>query len=1015
MATKTNPDNRIQEDYENKFNGTHGAPSPSGGGLSPDDLEKLENYANTGDETRRGDDPASDIDKTREREKAGSGWKSNVTGNNKQKAGGKLKGWRKKGPMATIIALLFGGGAGFSIMIAPGIGIVQLKEIMAESLNDQLAAMDIRNDYMFRAKLKSLQGGFSICSEKVTMRCKFATLSDSRVKAMKEAGFTFEPAEPDRRFKRLRPTSITFPDGTKVTNPQQIKDHLKNNPSAVSDLHRGFMNPKFTGLYDKAANKVFGLFKADRSQKIKGTTQEAQDEAMQQAISSAEADIDFKPTQTDAEGREYVTASNGDRIYREQPERGTLPIGSTVDPDEFDRIAEVNRRHIAEINGSAENARSTGRGSVGRILRSGFKGINLIGAADTACTVYNLGRAVSAAAKATRAIQLFQYALVFFNVADRIKAGEATPEEVTYVGDKLTAVDTHKTVEDESGILGAHLTDGKVDSAETEPQPNPYYGYNAFDSPGYKVAAYNEAPILTSRDIQYMIGGGFAGTLSKAMDGILDTLGVDRKDVRKTCSVVQSWWARTAGLIAGIFAAVGSFGVTTALSIGASVAIGFAMPFFEAALADIMAGKTVTPDTKGVDTGDAVFAGSGALFGGMAMGHGMTPANSGQIKDYTAIANQVKAKHVAVETYEARDTPFDIHNQYSFLGSLVRKVNPALLQANAGVSSALVNIPSLLGTAVSSLVPNTGAATVFNPDRFKRCQNDEGYAELGIDADVFCNVRYVGLGLNIEPDEAVTWMIENGHIEDDEEGTPKSDDYKDWIEYCTERTDGFGETSNDDDNSDKAIGKTCVTKDKSADEITQLEYFSAYFMFAGLQDVEDNGYQTGAAAGNGGAQTSEATPEMCKTLEAGDLAQIACKAYQFDNYGYLWGGGHGGTAKKFMEDFKAGKAKAGQDAILDCSGLVRMAIYDATGVDIGGMATGGYTSYSKFKEVPKDQAKAGDILWRADHTEILVKNDVSGKRFHTFGAHTAKSPFDEQIGPTTAAYSRYDKVFRFQN
>jgi hypothetical protein len=502
-----------------------------------------------------------------------------------------------------------------------------------------------------------------------------------------------------------------------------------------------------------------------------------------------------------------------------------------------------NLNLLEEIESKA-SAADIGSNAVGSALRSGLRGASVLGAADTACTVYNTGRAIAAAAKVTRALQLVQYFVVFANVADRIKAGVATPEEVEYVGDRLTAVDTREEVVDESSVWEGD----SAEDAEAVPHENPYYGANAFDSAGYHVAAYNDAPLLTSQDMQFLIGGGLTGTLSTVLDEIAD-LFHGRENIRDSCKVVQSWWARGIGLVAGVVSAIGSFGVSTMVSIGASVAIGFAMPFLTAMLADIIAGKVVSSGTKGVDSGNANFAGAGALFGALAGGHGMTPSNKEGLEKYLAATEQVNQDRIAAETYEAQKTPFDVYNQYSFLGSFVRKINPALIKSTASVSGALQNIPSLLGVAMSNIIPSASAQQEFNPERFQKC-DDEGYEELGIDADIFCNVRFTFTPeqLAMEPDDVAVYMIDNGHIEED--GTPKSDTYKDWVTHCAERLDGYGEASDEGEaNDDGAIGLTCVRKDKSDEELERLDNFGVYLMYFVLEETKETGYAYGANTG----------------------------------------------------------------------------------------------------------------------------------------------------------------------
>lgn len=927
-------------------------------------------------------------------------WRSTVAGGGKQK--GKIGLLKKKGPLAAILALFFGGGFASFMLFSPGIAIVQFKEVLMGDLNDQVRAMDTLDGTLMRAKLGSIQSG--VCGERLTIRCKFSTMSEKEVQRFRDAGIEIEPNEPDRNFGRTKPTKLTFPDGTEITNPSELRTYLRNNPSSLSIMRQAF-NPKFAGLYSEVSRRVFAGFRTDRSQKVQGDTEEERNQSVDAATSGETAGINADGFRTDEEGRKYVINDQGVRVYETASD--SLPAGSIVDSGLFNDIVGENLSLFERLENAAGNAGS-GSNAFGSLLSSGMRGINVLGTGDTMCTLYNTARAVSAAAKVTRAIQMAQYFVVFANVADRIMAGVATPEEVEFIGNKLTAVDTREEIVDES----SERTSDDPDTAEAIAHENPYYGANAFDSAGYHTAAYNDAPILTSQDMQFLIGGALVGKLSTVLDAIADFFG-GRENIRDSCKVVQNPWVRGVGLVVGIISAVGSFGVLTAVSIGGSVVMGFAQPFLEAMLADILAGDSVNGDTEGVDAGNANFAGAGALFGRLAGGHGMTPASEDELEEYMVATEQTNQDRIAAETYEAQKTPFDVYNQYSFLGSFVRAINPAVVKSTASISGALQNVPSLLGVALANIIPSANAQEAFNPKRFQQC-NDEGYRDLGIDADVFCNVRYAFTAeqLAMEPDDVAQYMIDNGHINED--GTAKSDEYKDWKTYCAERQDGLGEASNADDaNNDYAIGLGCVRKDKNAEQLKRLDNFGVYNMFESLQSTRETGYVTGAGT-SGGAQAPAATPEICKTMPAEDLGQIACQAYQFDDYGYLWAGGHGGTAEGFMRDFDAGKYQAGHDQILDCSGLVRMAIFEATGQDIGGLSTGDYPGYSKFVSIPKEQAKAGDILWKTGHTELIVSNDTSAQQYETFGAHTANTSFNKQIGPSSYSYNNVERVFRFQ-
>jgi hypothetical protein len=114
-----------------------------------------------------------------------------------------------------------------------------------------------------------------------------------------------------------------------------------------------------------------------------------------------------------------------------------------------------------------------------------------------------------------------------------------------------------------------------------------------------------------------------------------------------------------------------------------------------------------------------------------------------------------------------------------------------------------------------------------------------------------------------------------------------------------------------------------------------------------------------------------------------------------------------------MAKFTSGGFTPGKDAILDCSGLVRMSIFEATGKDIGGAGSDSYPNTKYFTEVPESEAKAGDIMWKPGHVEVIVSNNTSTKKFGTFGAHTSNTAFERQISPSSWSYADTVKVLRF--
>lgn len=716
---------------------------------------------------------------------------------------------KKKGPLGLLIGILFGGVGGLGFLISPGMAIVQLKEVLTDDLNDQLAAMDIRTTHVFKAKLNDM--GKGVCRG-VKIKCGYKGFSDRQLKRFQAAGVEVE-TDGKTTFGRHKVTALVFKEKVgfetreiRVTNPAKLNKLLGER--MVRDSLRRAFNPKFAGFQDAVSAKVFQRFKTNKGDKI-GTSGSVDE--MDDSIDSA---VEGDPINADAQLRN-TTDPDGNKIE-----------GSDEQNSQIERQSE-------SVSDGGESTSSLFSSAAKSGVKSAAKGVLITGAADTACTVKNTARAVEAAAKIYRMRQLIRFAMVYLSFADEIKAGTATPEKAEYIGNKLTAVDTEKAVVNETSAFS-------VSNDEPKEVDNPDYGKNAFDSDGYKIAQYNDAPTLSARTMQYTIGGGAVmGTLSTINDYIQKYAGGNK------CKYIQNAGVRIGSFIVGVFAGVVTFGTSFFVQAGLSVAIGLALPILENYLAQIVAGNVVNSDTDGVDAGNAIFAGSAGLMGNMAMDRGMKPASKDDLKSYLAVNQKVQNEYIAMETEDAKKTPFDVYNRYSFMGSLVRTLLPLRTSSAVSVGNSFANVFGILPIASSLTSSTTHAQNEYNEDRFSKCK-DYGYEELGIDADVFCNVRYVlsDYELGLDSDDVIDWMASHGYINSDD-GSPQ-DEYADWLKECTERTSGWGETPEGQENGGE--GEQCRKDDK------KTSYFRVYTMDRSIFEAMD--YEppvTSGAALSGGS------------------------------------------------------------------------------------------------------------------------------------------------------------------
>lgn len=832
---------------------------------------------------------------------------------------GKFSG-KKKGAIAGIIVFVLGVMGLGATIFTPGLGIIQMKEVLTGNLNDQLAAMDIRSNQVFKAKLSSMSSG--ICTG-VQIKCKFSSMTQKQIDRFKNAGFTIADENvKDGLLGRKIITSMTAPDGTVINNPADLTKARNSSVEVRSAMKRVF-NPVYYGLSDKVANTFFTNNKTNKQKKITSGTDEENRKALAAATAGEGAGGNRSVILTEGSGedaRQYVVDENGNKVYS--------------DAGNFESTKAAAEQRLANLESSSE---PTAKATSGLLSGAG-KGLSVLGAVDSACSVYNLARAVAATAKVARSMQLVQFAMVVNTTADSIKAGDATPEEVEFIGQMLSETDSRERVYDD------------IQKAEVE---NPFHGKSAYDSPGYKTAAYNEATTLATQSQQYMVGGGLSGSLSGIIGDVENALGQKGPDaLRSTCGVVQNPWVRGIGFIAGIALAVGSFGIGTAVSMAGSIAISFAMPFLEAMLADTVAGNVIGENISGVEAGDAYFAGTSATLGGVAQMRGMQPMSVEGLQQYMAATSESTSDMIALEKYEASKTPFDTAAQYSFLGTFARSLYPTSITAKSSIAGAITSVGSVISQGFASIIKPASAAQAFNPERYSKC-NDPGYEELGIDADVFCNVRY-GLTpaeLALDTIEVVDFMYSSNYISSS--GLPQGE-YKDFMEFCANREDGWGETSTADGSTvspELQNGKACI--DGSGSTLANISYFRVYTMDKSINEAMDDEIQQEATTELTGKPDGAIDSDRGWRLADGvDYSQYECdprtteeSVYADPNYGY--------TIRLCKVDFNGTEGVIASVISTNVMNMLEKARAD--GVEIGitnGMrkaGTSGYSSYTEHK------------------------------------------------------------------
>jgi len=389
------------------------------------------------------------------------------------------------------------------------------------------------------------------------------------------------------------------------------------------------------------------------------------------------------------------------------------------------------------------------------------------------CDWYAFGKAVTNDAQLAKAHTIARFAYQYLAAADKIKSGS------TGEGAVINTLSSKLTQATFGGYNGPNATDSteyKMIVYENLPIPSPFgflYYLDTFDliaamAPAWgeimaSAAAVGQAAGIQGQlsmppanlgggDRDYCLGGesitshadikkdhcqeaipasappGFQGLTADAEEVGWDTCSEPHQDERNPNQTHGEWLTQpslrpTAEQLSPVVA--GLFGANAAIWAGVMY------NFF-------------TSNTMGLAASDAIFAGTGEILGDMAMSRGMMPSNAAFMSLYLAQKPAIMNDYAQVARYNARNTPFDIYNKYSFLGSIVHSLSLSY-DNKTPLFSSLTNIMSLFGSSMKMLGSTANATLYLQPDPFNPARlscPDPAYLAIGIMADMACNVRY---------------------------------------------------------------------------------------------------------------------------------------------------------------------------------------------------------------------------------------------------------------------------------
>jgi hypothetical protein len=446
---------------------------------------------------------------------------------------------------------------------------------------------------------------------------------------------------------------------------------------------------------------------------------------------------------------------------------------------------------------------------------------NLAGAA---CALYDISRVSTAATRGLKFATYAAFAVTFLSMKDAIMAGEADATTIS--------------------ALGAQLTNNG----------------SATDSAIYKQAAYGDTAASSSPFTLNPSNG-----LVTVLAGIGGTIGANqatRLATHATCGTLNSPEGTVALCIPAIISGAAAAGVG-ALVTGAGCIIGNAVaglvlgglldqaiPIVIKAIAE---GDLTIPDelTSGIDAGQVMGLGAKVILGeGKSSTYGLGVASTAEdVTAYSVASAEVEQQESAIAQLEAKDTPFDINNEYTFVGALASKLNLASYRGSS-IAASLSQTLSLLPRSLATLSNSVNAQSYpLGYDKAKLYQGNDCPAlnAIGAVGDSNCTPAYVMSDAELEADidPVIDRLIAGGEIDEDTGLAKSGSNFERYTKYCgIGRVDPIGETSYSiaDPDYEWQIGAMCTQKNQ------YISDYRVYTMDKAIDDTMDGGNSTGSQA-----------------------------------------------------------------------------------------------------------------------------------------------------------------------
>lgn len=653
---------------------------------------------------------------------------------------------KKSGPIATVTMALLGGGTIFSLVMLPSSAINHFVERMTETFNYQETSANRRikkNDFK-------------------------KPISQSRIDRLKKAGFDVEVDPKKGLFGRQKVKKITAEiDGKKVTFDDLDSDGgraafnkaLDSDPKLRADYKgaNGFLRSMTTdSIYDMVSRKYRFSRQGLDSKKTKADADDIDTD------NNPDADQEKAKRNRKNLNQQFDDIVDGN-IEHEKIDVDN--IRKKIDDDIDNRTRkggdgapsvkniEDSNSKIAAATDLAEDtykSRAAGKKNPHKNFKGASKvaaAFNVLDVADDLCGYYRVIKGAVMLGKIAKAVMMARPFIALLISNGKIKAGEATEEEIAFFGNMLMGIDTPST-DYEKGLSGLKTS---------------------FDSAGFD---YTEGRAVDQDDKSYQAARlGASGGLWDVYHWLTsDKVGAT---IKGTCGVFK--YNEISGVmmivgIVGLFTAPIALVATSVLKMAAtSIAVGIVKQKIQSTISSALTGDFVSHKTNGEAFGNAAASGAGYAFGRLSNAAGNTLMTQDQALAYLDEQDRYIAQ--VGEEIRATHSPFDATTRHTMVGSIVHGFVPHMAKM-ATIGGRFSSLTAVAMRSLASLLPITKASDQANRKHNLGLCDDKSYTKmLGENSpmvafDPFCN-PILGLPnshLDIDPEDVVKEMRKKRYL-----------------------------------------------------------------------------------------------------------------------------------------------------------------------------------------------------------------------------------------------------------